>query len=321
MIDKPKVKDVARNHWKAVLGQLGIDKSFLTGKHGPCPMCEGTDRWRFDDKDGEGTWFCSHCGAGDGIKLVMLHLGVEFKSAATVVEGLLPGAVRNPPKPTRDEESDRRAMNEVWRSGRPLDLNSVAGRYLNARTGMDTFCPDLRAATSLKHYVLDSRIPTTHPGLLALVRAPDGKPVNVHRTYLDPQGGKAKVEPPRKTMRGGEIAKGAAIRLVPLDDIGDIIGIAEGIETALSAAVLHSVPTWAAVTALGLEQWVPPHGKRVVIFGDNDPSYTGHAASYALAKRLVRDKITADVLIPTRLGADWNHVHAQQLAQPKGQAA
>ncbi|NYY79755.1 hypothetical protein DMH17_06695 [Raoultella planticola] len=33
-------------------------------------MCGGADRFRFDDKEGRGTWFCNQCGAGDGLKLV-----------------------------------------------------------------------------------------------------------------------------------------------------------------------------------------------------------------------------------------------------------
>lgn len=59
----------SRHHWEEILLQLGIDLPGLN-KHGPCPCCGGKDRFRFDDKDGRGTWFCNHCGNGDGLDLI-----------------------------------------------------------------------------------------------------------------------------------------------------------------------------------------------------------------------------------------------------------
>ncbi len=38
--------------------------------HQPCPMCGGKDRFRCDDLNGDGTYYCSNCGAGSGYKLV-----------------------------------------------------------------------------------------------------------------------------------------------------------------------------------------------------------------------------------------------------------
>lgn len=313
---KPKVKDAARGCWKAVLPKLGIAAHFLTGKHGPCPMCEGHDRWRFDDKDGDGTWICSHCGAGDGIKLVMISMKLDFREAAQCVEANLKGVEPAAPSPKNDTDG-RAEMNKVWQSARPLDLTTVAGRYLNARTGLEAFCADLRGATSLPHFVKDEKIPTKHPGLVAKVRGADGQPVNIHRTYLDPDGGKAKVDPPRKVMKG-PLPAGSAIRLAAHEDI---LGIAEGIESALSATVLHHVPCWAAVTAVMLEQWRPPEGVRVIVFGDNDPNYTGHKSAYALAHRLAMEKVRVDVMIPERLGDDWNDVLMRQMNHREAAAA
>ena len=53
----------------------------------------------------------------------------------------------------------------------------------------------------------------------------------------------------------------------------------------------------------------PPEAKRIIIFGDNDPNYTGQAAAYALAKRLRSDERVVEVQIPAEVGADWNDVH------------
>jgi putative DNA primase/helicase len=318
-MNRPKVKDQARGHWKSILPTFGIGANFLTGKHGPCPMCGGKDRWRFDDKDGEGTWFCSGaCGAGDGVKLVMLTQRLEFRDAAQRIETALGTAPRTSTREASDPKSDKAAMNKVWQLGARLTAQSVAGRYLAARTGISPVCNDLRAVAALPYFAQGERFSTPYPALIAMVRDVDGQPTNVHRTYLDPVGGKAKIDAPRKAMRGGSLAGGAAIRLAPFTDV---LGIAEGIETALAASVLHGVPCWAAVTAIGLEQWRPPADVRVIVFGDNDQNMAGQKAAFALAHRLAMGGVSVEARIPTGQGEDWCDVLSRQLAQPKPQAA
>jgi 5S rRNA maturation endonuclease (ribonuclease M5) len=56
-------------------------------QHGPCPTCGGTDRFRFDDQDGNGTWFCNQCRpqAGDGFALVQKVRGCDFPHALQLV--------------------------------------------------------------------------------------------------------------------------------------------------------------------------------------------------------------------------------------------
>ncbi|EGO0679184.1 hypothetical protein ITK59_004563, partial [Salmonella enterica] len=55
----------AAGQWGNILKRLGITVP-AGGQHGPCPVCGGKDRFRFDDKNGRGTWFCNQCGHGDG---------------------------------------------------------------------------------------------------------------------------------------------------------------------------------------------------------------------------------------------------------------
>lgn len=84
------------------------------------------------------------------------------------------------------------------------------------------------------------------------------------------------------------------------------LGIAEGVETALSASVAFGLPVWSAISAGGLEKWAPPTGvNRVVIFGDNDLSGTGQASAWILAKRLIAADVAVDVRIPAIPGTDW----------------
>ncbi|MEQ9642507.1 MAG: primase-helicase zinc-binding domain-containing protein [Alphaproteobacteria bacterium] len=62
--------DRARGRWPTILPRLGIAASFLVNRHGPCPLCGGRDRFRFDDRDGSGSYYCNRCGPGPGLLLV-----------------------------------------------------------------------------------------------------------------------------------------------------------------------------------------------------------------------------------------------------------
>jgi putative DNA primase/helicase len=111
-----RITDLANGHWPAILGALaGLTSEQLTDKHQPCPLCGGKDRYRFDDQDGTGSWFCNQCGgpaesggAGSGMDLLMRRTGWEFKEAAKRVEQHLGIAPQRPEPPTKGAES-------VWR--------------------------------------------------------------------------------------------------------------------------------------------------------------------------------------------------------------
>ena len=92
---KSSVTDLAKGRWVEILSTVGgVPVAYLDNKHKPCPSCqEGEDRFRFDDIDGNGTWFCSHCGgkdgfggAGNGMDLLMRVKNWQFKEAADAVE-------------------------------------------------------------------------------------------------------------------------------------------------------------------------------------------------------------------------------------------
>jgi phage/plasmid primase-like uncharacterized protein len=72
-MDYATVAAAAVGRWPDILGALGIADHHLTRRHGPCPGCGGRDRYRFDDRDGRGTWICGGGGnpqAGDGFGLL-----------------------------------------------------------------------------------------------------------------------------------------------------------------------------------------------------------------------------------------------------------
>src|SRR3954462_2176603 len=85
----------ARGRWREILSQLGIDSRFLVNKHGPCPLCGGRDRFRFDDKDGTGSYYCNQCGAGVGVILIRNLHGWDHATACGEIDKII-GAVREP---------------------------------------------------------------------------------------------------------------------------------------------------------------------------------------------------------------------------------
>ena len=299
---KPRTADQAVGRWPGILQALGVDPRHLGNKHSPCPVCEGKDRYRFDDKDGRGTWICSHCGSGDGFQLLQRIFGWSFSEAAKQVDRIVGTVPAGPVAPARTEESKVRALIQTWQASRTVTRGDPVWRYLNRRLGIDMVPADLRFHPALRYTDEDGKDLGRFPAMLARLRYPDGSGASIHRTYLTDVGEKAPVPQVKKIMSGKPLNT-ASVRL---GAVGVRVGIAEGIETALAASRRFHTPVWAATNAVLLEAWVPPAGvQHVLIAGDNDASYTGQAATFSLARRLARDGYTVEIQIPSKEGRDW----------------
>ncbi|MEM7730670.1 MAG: toprim domain-containing protein [Pseudomonadota bacterium] len=292
MLERTPLRDRAKGRWPGILSALGVDAKTLSGRNVPCPICQaGKDRFRFTDHDQAGLWVCNQCGGGDGADLVMKWKAVDFKEAARLIEGVI-GEVEPGPAAKRNPAADRREMAKLWKAGHAIEVGDAVDLWMKGRGIILSRYPDQLRTGS-------------HNGcavMLARVLGPDGKPVNVHRTYLRDDGSKA-FEKTRFLMKG-ETPIGSAVRLMRHTTT---LGIAEGIETALAAWMLFKVPVWASLTAGHMEAWRPPDGVTDVhVFGDSDANYQGHKAAYALAHRLSIKKLAVTVHIPPGKGVDWN---------------
>jgi putative DNA primase/helicase len=300
----PELRDQARNKWRSILPALGVGSHFLTGKHTACPICEdGKDRFRFDDLDGNGTWFCNQCRAGSGVDLLMRVHGWSFPQAAHRVREILGECSATIPGKKLDPEKALEAASALWERGLLVTDDDMVTQHLRSRGILGPvpmrlrFCPVLR--------VTDHPTKQLLPAMLALVSGPDGQPVNVHRTYLE-DGTKARMDAPRKLMPGG-VPDGSAIRLGEPRD--GRLGVAEGIETALAVTQRFGMVCWSVMNATMLAKFSPPPGLRELhVFGDNDRKLGGQAAAYTCGHRaaVMRNgpRLWA-VHIPTKIDTDW----------------
>jgi len=294
------VRTAAAGRWRSILTTLGADERTLSGKHCACPMCGGRDRFRFDDRDGRGTYFCSGCGAGDGVRLAMGVTGLSFREAAREIERLAGAVQPVAGKPDRSDEDKLQALRKVFKESKPIHRGDEAERYLLGRgLRLHDLPESIRVHPGLRYR--DDEHQGTYRTMLATVTAPDGRAVSLHRTYLQ-EARKAPVLHPKKLMQGGLPIGGAAIRLTA---VSEVLGIAEGVETALGASELFEMPVWSCVSAQGIESFEPPAGVReLVIFADNDESFTGQAAAYRAAHRLKLRGFGVEVVVPPQHG-DW----------------
>jgi putative DNA primase/helicase len=287
-------KQLAKNCWTNILTEL-IGEEAVRKKHGPCPMCGGKDRYRYDNRKGDGDWFCNHCGSGDGFHLLQGSLGIDFAEAARRVDRILKNGVQEEPfQPEIDIEKRRRYLNTLWAAGKSPH---VAVEYLNDRGipgKVISQMTDVRGTLTAWH----SDDKCHYPAMLSLIRSPKGKPISIHRTYITADKNDKKITPPIEKISGG---------YVKLGEPSDTLCLAEGIETALAAWTITGYPAWATISAHGLEsfQTIPKHVDRVIVCADNDASFVGQASAFKCAQYFkLRKKITTRVMMPKIEGWD-----------------
>lgn len=155
----------------------------------------------------------------------------------------------------------------LWAACREID-GGIALDYLGARAcRLPPPDGDLRWHPELKH-------PSgyTGPALVALVTdAVTREPISLHRTWIKADGTKADVDPARLTLGNHRIRNGV-VRLWPDEAVTYGLTIAEGIETALSAA-WNFAPVWSVLNAGNMAQFARLPGiETLTIIVDNDPA-------------------------------------------------
>lgn len=195
---------------------------------------------------------------------------------------------------------------KFWRSLQPI---TGAGRaYLEER---ECVIPpedgDLRFARSLRH-------PSgyTGPALVALVTdALTREPLTLHRTWIRPDGRKANVDPPRLLL-GKHRKQGGVIRLWPDEAVTAGLGVAEGIETALTLAHAFA-PVWSAIDAGNMAAFPVIEGiEALLVVADHDTA--GIAAAEECADRWISAGREVQAVMAPGEGQDLNDYVCERAA-------
>lgn len=316
------IRQQARHQWRWLLPSLGVDERHLTRTHGPCPACGGKDRFRFDDKDGRGTFFCNQCGAGDGFRLLELANGWASKEALQAVAAALGGAsvasrearrAASQEKKTGDgvaKDSAKRKLAKIWDESRPLEPGSPGWLYLTQIRNIPLASrpSNIRSHGALPYWETgDDGKPRNrgrHPALVFQVQNGEGDFVGLRLLYLTTSGEKLTgVEPKKLKVIEPGASVGGAVRF---GEASDKLAIAEGLETALAVHAATGLPVWAAGSAALLGRVaIPPTVTEVFIFGDSDANKVGNRAALQLAQRLEAAGISVFSMCPFLPGLDW----------------
>lgn len=263
--------------------------------HGPCPVCGGKDRFRFDDKDGRGTWFCSQCDpqSGGGLLLLSRFLGKPTIEVANELLGNTPERSRAPVyRAIVSDDQIRKANHEQARKGAMMLLEASELRphpYMSDR--------GLNGVWLVNSEPVMGREGVIPAGGLLLVPAykadGDGSMlVNVQ---------KVKANKEKRPLFGGDMA-GVYHKL---DGHRKLIAITEGYATGVTVNQVTGATTYCAFNTGNLaavSAWVADQhpGVPVVFFADNDE----HGAGLRYAKDAAAP-ICATVALPPELG-DWD---------------
>jgi putative DNA primase/helicase len=317
-VDFDKIREAAYGRWISIFRSLGIAVD-ETGKHGPCPACspgdKKSDRFRVDKNVAEkGTYFCSQCQPGDGFSLIMKVMGVDITGAMESVAGVVGGCEKDPIPNESVMTPD--VMRSIFNGSKLITKGDPAYRYLTGRR-----LKNIPAKLRYHPACWEPETKQNQKAMLAVFMGSDNTAVTMHRTFIDADGNKLDVKKCKKILPclAHKKMNGGAVQLFPLDS-KRVLGIAEGIETAIAAHERFGVPVWAATNAGMMECFEPPKKlNELLIFGDNDQNYTGQKAAYVLANRsVIQFKIpVVRVHIPDNEG-DWLDVLVNKQGENNG---
>lgn len=299
----------ANGNWHSILTRLGVPAEFLVNRHGSCPACGGKDRFRFDDKQGKGTFICGQMDglSGDGITLVQHLFDCDFKTAIQHVKGALgineamPLTVRKtiaqasqqPPK------DDFQKLMNVWAIAEKNIGHKAIKTYLQGR-GLDVglilpVLGNLGFIDSLEYWQTNeqgkSELVGRYPAIIAKFESVTGELMGLHRTYLNTDyTGKLNVPNPfgdgllnakKMKSRYSGSTKGTSIQLM---ESTHQLAVCEGIENAAAIYEFNRLPVWACGSAHGMASLlIPSTVKQLFIFADNDTNGTGRKAANKLS--------------------------------------
>lgn len=297
MLDKSQIEEL-RSRIK-ISSAIGKKVAFRKVGHdlfAPCPFHDERTA-SFSVNDAKGFFHCFGCGAhGDIFEWVRRIEGVTFLAAVERVRQDV-GLFEPRPRPSEDRHGAEKqaAARRIWSECQPI-AGTPAEAYLRLVRRVSIPLP----ATLRFHAELpfSPRHALGLPAMVAAVTDGDRRVVAIQRTFLRPDGmGKADLEAPKRSL--GPIGLGA----VRLGAAGSTLGIAEGIETGLSAMELYKLPVWAALGSNLARIELPDQVRTVVVFADRGEA--GEVAAARARETFHKQKRKVSVCFP-EIGKDFN---------------
>ncbi|MDN4223556.1 primase-like DNA-binding domain-containing protein, partial [Citrobacter freundii] len=256
-------------------------------------------RFRFDDKEGRGTWFCNQCGAGDGLKLIERVFDVSASEAAqkvNAVTGNLPLVAPEVIAAAEAEtDADRKAAAELAAKLMEKTRPATGNAYLT-RKGF----PTLECLTLT---VMHKTGGVTFRAGDVVMPLYDNTDALVNLQLINSEGLK-------RTLKGGAV-KGASHTIEGQKQAGKRLWIAEGYATALTVHHLTGETVMVALSSANLlslaslaRQKYP--ACQIVLAADRDLNGDGQTKAAAAAEAC--DGIVA---LPPVFG-DWNDAFVQK---------
>lgn len=349
---KINLEDVERSaagQWGYILARLAPDLSDALNapkKHHPCPVHGGSDGFRlFNDYEQTGGGICNTCGPkSKGISLIMWANGWNFKETLDAVSGVIGlteetelqpqthgHAKREPRIDPQEVEKKRGSLRKMWKecvSVTHKDAEPLRLYMLRRRLEYRDLPNSIRFHPSLSYYDDEGKKVGEFPAMVCSVFDKNAKPITLHRTYLTsdglrPKGLQAKKimpVPPDVSLMGGSIWLNDKCKSSP------IVAVTEGVETGLAVQLAKGIPTFAAVTAVGMKAWEPTSCvRRLMVFADKDRKVMtagrmvepGQDAAKHLVSEMWKQNIKASVIIPGidipegRKNLDWADMYAR----------
>ena len=286
----------ACGHWPRILPALGVP--VIKNRHQACPVCGGSDRFRFDDKEGRGTWFCNQCGAGDGLKLVEKVFGVKPSEAAqkvnTVTGCLPPVAPEAMAAAGAETDADRKAAAALAVRLMEKTRTATGNAYLTRKGFPGHECVMLTSThkTGGVTYRAGDVVVPLHDETGALVNL----------QLINPDGLK-------RTLKGGQV-KGTCHTIEGQKQAGKRQWIAEGYATALTVHHLTGETVMVALSSVNLLSLASLVRQKhpacqIVLAADRDLNGDGQSKAAAAA-----DACEGVVALPPVFG-DWNDAFMQ----------
>lgn len=297
-------------------------KACNNNRGAPCPMCDGTDRFRVNTT--KQLFLCSKCGAkGDVIALVQALDGVGFLDAIAYLAGAEPSSIvsniRKQPGPIvkqRDEAAERqRSINAarlIWARRRPI-AGTIADHYFRFR-GLTidedlSHCIGFDPEASWREVANDPASPMLRvPCILTAFRSIEtDEIVAVQKTRLNADGSKF-------GRRFNGCAKGAVCKIDRDEDVRHGLSIAEGLETALSARVVGYRPVWATGGTGTLENFPVLAGVESLILQRENDEANARAADRCAERWMAAGKEILDAFPPPDCN-DFNDCLQKRIAR------